>query len=117
MAKATVTTFADLIKRHGREVAFIGTVHEDDPAAPADLSTLTDADFVGLLGSAKENLELFRMEDWGDGFDSALSYLADALETDDPAEKAVLIRRADKHMKDSYDIASELACNIGIDFP
>lgn len=110
------TTFADLIKRHGREIAFLGSVHEDD-ATPSDPSTWTDKDFVGLVGSAVENLNLFRMEDWADDLDSALSYLTDALEADDQAEQSVLLRRADKHMKDSYDIASELACNIGINFP
>jgi hypothetical protein len=110
------TTFADLINRHGQEVAFLAAVH-DENATPANPETMTDADFVSLVGSAAENLELFRMQDWGEGFDSALPYLTDALETDDPAEKAVLLKRANRHLKDSYEVASELACNIGINFP
>ena len=109
------TTFADLIKRHGSEIAFLAAVH-DENSAPAELTTLTDADFVGLVGSAKENLELFRMEDWGDGLDSALTYLNDALEADDPTAEAFLLGKAGGHMANAYEAASELACNLGIDF-
>jgi hypothetical protein len=113
---ATATTFADLIKRHGREIAFIAAALDDD-STPTDPTTLTDTDFVGLVGDAKDTLERSRMEDWAEGLDSALTYLADALETDDPTAKALLLGKADKHMADTYDTASELACNIGVNFP
>jgi hypothetical protein len=108
------TTFADLIKRHGAELAFISAC---DDSAPVEPTTLNDSDFVGLVGDAKNVLEKFRMEDWAEGLDSALTYLADALEAEDPTAKALLLGRADKHLGDTYDIASELACTIGINFP
>ncbi|WP_371484822.1 hypothetical protein [Kitasatospora sp. NBC_00315] len=113
MPKTTTTvapTFASLASRHGRALASIAD-HDDTPV-PADPTTLDDAALAELVVAAAEFLTACRRFEDAETLQSAAGYLTDA-RTADAADQPALLRQAQKHLANTYDIAAELACDLG----
>ncbi|MFB7672225.1 hypothetical protein ACFC26_12495 [Kitasatospora purpeofusca] len=114
MAKTTTAaeapTFASLAGRHGRALASIAG-HDNNPL-PADPTTVDDAGLVELVTGAAAFLTACRRFEDAETLESAAGYLADA-RTADAADRPTLLRQAQKHLATTYDIASELACDLG----
>ncbi|MFE4604448.1 hypothetical protein ACFRKE_26740 [Kitasatospora indigofera] len=112
MPKTTTVapTFAGLASRHGRALAWIAS--PDDNPVPADPTTVDDAGLAELVVGAAEFLTACRRFEDAETLESAASYLADAC-TADAADQSALLSQAQKYLANTYDIAAELACDLG----
>ncbi|MZG04160.1 hypothetical protein G3M53_91450 [Streptomyces sp. SID7982] len=91
-------TAAQLIAKHAADIAFVA---EQDPATTLE-------DFNEQLDTAAERLG----PTWADinGAEElpfAVTYLADAIQSTDDAERAVLVNRAASYLTDVSDVVQE----------
>ena len=77
-----------------------------------DPATLTPDTFFDHLNTASTHLARFHgsLADVADDIDTALAYLGDADEETDPGVRAVLMRKADKHLEALFFASDELVC-------
>lgn len=100
-------TVEALYCRYGETLAdVLAQVTDFDPA------TLTAATFADCLDTASACLARFHgpLADAADDIDTALTYLADAEEEPDQGARAVLTRKAEKHLEALFFASEELVC-------
>ncbi|MGW2255480.1 hypothetical protein ACWCXH_35720 [Kitasatospora sp. NPDC001660] len=112
MSKTTAAapTFASLAHRHGRALAYIAG--RDNNPVPADPTSIDDAALVAVVADAAQFLTQAHRDEDAETLELAAAYLADA-RTAEEADRPVLLRQAEKHLRDSYDMACELADELG----
>ncbi|MFC1428555.1 hypothetical protein ACEZCY_35875 [Streptacidiphilus sp. N1-12] len=111
----TPATFEDLARRHGKALAYIAAV--DDNFTPADDPTSVDPDaLITMVSYAASELARFRREDAADDLEHAETYLTEALKAND-ADRPALLKLAARHLADTYDMAVELAIDLGEERP
>jgi hypothetical protein len=111
----TPATFEDLARRHGKALAYIAAF--DDTFTPAVDPTSADPDeLITMVSYAASELAKFRREDAADDLDRAETYLTEARDAD-AADRPALLKRAARHLADSYDMAVELSIDLGEERP
>ncbi|MFF0055651.1 hypothetical protein ACFYRI_14800 [Streptomyces microflavus] len=91
-------TVESLIAKHADDIAF--AAEEEQPAATAD-------DFAAQLRDAVRTFELAGINGTEE-LEDAATYLVDAATSTDPAEQAVLLKKAAKGLAYADDMVSEL---------
>ncbi|MFJ3221328.1 hypothetical protein ACIPLC_36095 [Kitasatospora sp. NPDC086801] len=109
-AKKTVT-FATLAADHGEYLAYIASRHENAPAT-AHPATAEPNVLVDLLRESISFLELCHRWNEAEELEPAVSILAAALEADEE-DRPALLRQAEQSLKYLYDIANDLAMDLG----
>jgi hypothetical protein len=107
---ATAPTFASLASRHGRALAYIAG--RDNNPVPADPTSIDADALIDLVNDAAAFMNRARHDDQAEALESAAQYLADARDADQ-ADQPALLRRAAEELRDSYDMASDLADELG----
>ncbi|MEU4862587.1 hypothetical protein ACIG0C_30270 [Kitasatospora aureofaciens] len=105
MPKTTTATrtFASLAQRHGRHLAYIAR-QDSNPTVPADPTSIDTTTLIELVNDAAAFLDRVRHDQDAETLESAARLLTEAHHADQPA----LLRRAARHLRDSYDMACEL---------
>ncbi len=107
---AAAPTIATLTSRHGRALAYIAS--RDNNPAPADPTSIDAAALVDLVTNAARFLSQAHHDDDAHTLESAASYLTEARAAND-TDRPTLLRQAEKHLRDSYDMACEVADALG----
>ncbi|MET8624698.1 hypothetical protein ABZW30_13230 [Kitasatospora sp. NPDC004669] len=111
---ATATpTFASLAQRHGRELAYIAK-QDTNPTAPADPASIDATALIELVTDAASVLDRAHHDQDAETLESAARLLTEAHHAHD-ADQPALLRRAARYLRDSYDMACELADELGDD--
>uniref|UniRef100_A0AAU3GYP9 Uncharacterized protein n=1 Tax=Streptomyces sp. NBC_01401 TaxID=2903854 RepID=A0AAU3GYP9_9ACTN len=98
-----MNTVDKLIAQHAADIAFVA---EREPAT-------TLADFNEQLGTAADRLGPSWVDIEGaEELEIAVVYLADALDSTDDAERAVLVSRAARYLADVDDMVSEYRLSV-----
>jgi len=107
------TTFEDLARRHGKALAYIATC--DDSPVPADPTSVDPQGLIDLVSLAASSLTRGRRDEDAETLESAERFLNEARDADD-ADRPALLKRAARDLARSYDMASELAVDLGESF-
>ncbi len=111
---ATATpTFASLAQHHGRNLAYIAR-QDTNPTVPDDPTSIDATALIELVNDAAAFLDRARHDQDAETLESAALLLTEAHNADD-ADQPALLRRAARHLRDSYDMACELADELGDD--
>ncbi|MFJ9777130.1 hypothetical protein ACIRVF_38845 [Kitasatospora sp. NPDC101157] len=115
MPKTTTAapTFASLAQRHGRHLAYIAR-QDTNPTVPADPTSIDATTLIELVNDAASFLDQARHDQDAETLEAAAQLLTEAHNADD-ADQPALLRRAAHHLRDSYDMACELANDLGDD--
>ncbi|MET8704321.1 hypothetical protein ABZW10_36530 [Kitasatospora sp. NPDC004723] len=113
-AKKTIT-FETIAHDHGPYLAYLASRH-DDVEAPADPAAAEPAALVDLLREAISFLELCHRWSEAEELEPALTHLAAALEADEE-DRPALLRQGNRALKQLYDIANDMAMDLGEDLP
>ncbi|MFI9365990.1 hypothetical protein ACIG5E_33805 [Kitasatospora sp. NPDC053057] len=111
---ATATpTFASLAQRHGRHLAYIAR-QDSNPTVPAGPTGIDATTLIELVNDAASFLDRARHDQDAETLESAARLLTEAHHAND-VDQPALLRRAARHLRDSYDMACELADELGDD--
>ena len=109
----TPATFEDLARRHGKALAYIASA--DDTPVPADPTSVDPQGLIDLVNNAAAFFNSAHHYDQAETLESAAGFLVEARDADD-ADRPALLKRATRDLADSYDMASELADELGDDY-
>jgi hypothetical protein len=100
-----MSTFADLIERHGDDLTYLAA--DGQQAA----TNITAEQLPQLITNAITFLHLVSEYGQASELESAQAYIADAL-TAGPAKQARLLRRAERHLKHLDDTVYDIKLSV-----